>query len=71
MRGSGLLAVKDRNISKDFLLILYFIFFIFFTGVWGFPQQAKWTKIAAPLWNTKVHFFLSAYALTVLANRVY
>ena len=45
--------------------------FLFFTGVWGFPQQAKWTKIAAPLWNTKVHFFLSAYALTVLANRVY
>ena len=43
----------------------------FFTGVWGFPQQAKWTKRAVPLWNAKVHFFVRAYALTVLATIIW
>lgn len=32
-----------------------------------FPNKLKWTKRAVPLWNAKVHFFVSAYALTVLA----
>ena len=50
-------------------IIQYYLnFYNVMKGVWGFPQQAKWTKTGSTFMVCFVHFFVSAYALTVLAN---